>query len=145
MSVKYYDKFINLLKNKFKVRKITKPQKIFIALCQRHKVVYQRQYYLCGKFYDFYLPQYNVLVEVDGTYWHGKGLKHAQRSLMQQKNYINDIYKNTLAKVRNIKLYRFWQGQITNNSIKKILSENKKLEIKKPNDNIFDEDYVGFC
>jgi hypothetical protein len=54
------------------------------------------------------LPEYNVLVEVDGIYWHGKGLKHRQRSLMQQKNYINDIYKDTLAKLKNVKLYRFW-------------------------------------
>lgn len=130
MGIKYYRKVINQYKNKFKVRKVTKPQKIFTALCIKHKIAYQRQYYLRGKFYDFYLPQYDVLVEVDGIYWHGKGLKHAQRTLMQQKNYINDIYKDTLAKIKKIKLYRFWQGEISDSCIRKILNENTKLESK---------------
>ena len=45
---------------------------------------------------------------------------------MQRKNRANDIFKNELAKRREIPLHRIWQGQVSGSRVKKILKEHKK-------------------
>jgi len=62
MGNNYYSKAINLLKKRMKYRRPTSPEKKFIGLCKKYKIKYEREYYLYGKFYDFYLPKYHVLV-----------------------------------------------------------------------------------
>lgn len=47
------------------------------------------------KEYDFYIPSLNLLLEIDGEYWHSL-----------PKNIENDKYKNDLAKVAGYKLLR---------------------------------------
>lgn len=44
----------------------------FIAWCETNAVEYKHQYRIKGirHVYDFYLPQLNCIIEVDGDYWH---------------------------------------------------------------------------
>lgn len=44
----------------------------FAKWCDAHNIEYISQYQLhdCGHRYDFYLPEYNLIVEMDGVYWH---------------------------------------------------------------------------
>jgi len=51
------------------------------------------------RWYDFYLPEFNILIEVDGRYWHPTNNK-------------NDIFKNNLAKKNNFKIVRVWADEI---------------------------------
>jgi very-short-patch-repair endonuclease len=60
-----------------------------------HQLAYTFQYFLDGKYYDFFLPDFNLLVEVDGEYWHR--LSPAIK---------NDIEKHVIARDQGIRLLR---------------------------------------
>jgi len=62
---------------------------------------FKQQFRIENKCYDFYLPNYNILIEVDGRYWHNRN-----------DSIINDKYKNELAKRYNYKLVRIWDDEI---------------------------------
>ena len=52
----------------------TSIEKLFKSWCNDHNIEYEQQYMLTHKsitwLYDFYLPQFNMLVELDGEFWH---------------------------------------------------------------------------
>ena len=55
------------------------------------------------RYYDFHLIEYGVLIEVDGSYWHGERDKPSYVTLMAKKN---DMIKNWLAKKEGYTLIR---------------------------------------
>jgi len=66
--------------------------------------------YLQGyRYYDFKLIGYNVLLEVDGSYWHGERDKPSYVTLMQKKN---DMIKSWLAKKEGYELIRIKEQQL---------------------------------
>jgi very-short-patch-repair endonuclease len=71
------------------------------------------------KWFDFYLPDQNLLIEVDGIYWHGKGVKTKDLNKQQWKTRLNDRLKNILAKNRGYNLLRIWSDEISNVKFKK--------------------------
>ena len=73
------------------------------------------------KWYDFYLPEFNLLIEIDGTYWHGKEVETRYLNKQQWKTRLNDKFKNILAKSRGYKLLRIWSDEINNLNLKEIL------------------------
>jgi len=73
------------------------------------------------KWYDFYIPEHNVLIEIDGVYWHGKNIHTKDLNKQQWNTRKNDRLKNYLAKIKGYKLFRIWSDEIQNFSIKQIL------------------------
>lgn len=41
-----------------------------------------------GHPYDFFLPQYNLIVEIDGTYWHS-----SKEQQLKDKKHVDDAVK----------------------------------------------------
>lgn len=89
------------------------------------------------RFYDFYLPKQRVLIEIDGIYFHGKGLLHEEKNPMQKKNERVDKIKDEWAAMHGIPLIRIWEDDINEHPEKviKMLEESlsifsKKNEIK---------------
>jgi very-short-patch-repair endonuclease len=80
------------------------------------------------KIYDFYLPEHNILIEVDGDFWHcNPDSKHALPEYkVQEINIENDKIKSQWAVDNGYKLLRFWENDINNNIqyIKQTLTEN---------------------
>jgi hypothetical protein len=76
-----------------------------IPYIHNYKISYRPQDALADryKYYDFYLPKFNKLVELHGTYWHPKKLNE-NLSELQIKNYHNDIFKQQLAMNRGYEL-----------------------------------------
>lgn len=77
--------------------------------------------------FDFYLPDYNILIEVDGDFWHCSPTKHLSPVCKTQEiNIENDKIKNKWAQENGYKLLRFWEDDINNNikQIKQTLLEN---------------------
>jgi very-short-patch-repair endonuclease len=77
---------------------------------------YKQYYWLSksgwnSKEYDFYIKELNLLVEVDGTYWHSL-----------PENIENDKYKNEFAEVMNYKLVRIPEEKINMEYIKKLIN-----------------------
>jgi len=75
------------------------------------------QYEVDGFDYDFYIPSKNILIEVDGDYWHGNPEKFTELNSMQRKNRGLDRLKTKHAADRNYQLLRFWENDITTNRL----------------------------
>lgn len=89
------------------------------------------------RFYDFFLPDYRVLIEIDGDFYHGYGKLHEEKNPMQKKNARVDEIKNDWAAMHGIPLIRIWEHEI-NETPEKVLNmlrdrlgvESEKLKIK---------------
>jgi hypothetical protein len=94
-------------------------------------VEYTHSYYIPSikKIYDFYIPSYNILIEVDGDFWHCNPKSFPNPTCKTQEiNLENDQYKNQWALENGYALIRFWEHDINNNikEVKRILLEAMK-------------------
>ena len=78
-----------------------------------------------GRFYDFYCPDANVIIEVDGDFYHGYGLVYEEKSPMQKHNAWVDKVKDEWALRNGIPIIRVWEHDIHNNpeKVMKVLKE----------------------
>jgi very-short-patch-repair endonuclease len=106
-------------------------------------VKYQTQFKAesIGRYYDFYIPSANLLIEIDGDYFHSYNLIYEEMSPMQKKNKRVDKDKDKWAKQHKINLIRIWEHDINDNpsSVMEMLKNeltkntekyNKELEKK---------------
>lgn len=65
-------------------------------------------------FFDFYIPQKKIIIEVDGDFYHcNPNTKYEiPKYEIQKKNKINDRRKNTWCENHNITLLRYWEKDI---------------------------------
>lgn len=109
----------------------TKPELKFESLLRDWKVYYRIEHRVHWKsdrykFYDFYLPDYNLLVEVDGEYHHGKGKKVSEMNELQWDCNRNDRLKNLLSRERGYELVRVWGDEIDSlTSFEDLLNKRK--------------------
>lgn len=81
---------------------------------------YERQYEAkeIGRFYDFKINLKEgdfILIEIDGNYFHGRGLLHEEKNPMQKHNERVDRLKDEWAAIHGIPLIRIWEHDINNN------------------------------
>jgi very-short-patch-repair endonuclease len=78
---------------------------------------YKRQFYIkdIKSFFDFIL--YNqILIEVDGDFWHSNPEFYSEpKYSTQKKNKEKDKIKNEYCKKNNLPLFRFWENEIKTN------------------------------
>ena len=93
----------------------------FELFFQLLNIEFQHSYYINTKenhfIYDFYLPKYKCLIEVDGDFWHcNPDTKYSLPECKTQDiNILNDKQKNQWAQDNGFKLLRFWEDDIKNN------------------------------
>jgi very-short-patch-repair endonuclease len=108
--------------------KMSKPERLMEDILKSHGIEYVYQQEVSGFFYDFYIPSKNILIEVDGDFWHCKpGTKYETPKMPEQvKNVVNDKKKTTVACSNNYTLIRFWESDIQDNRLQvvKTLIEN---------------------
>tara|TARA_R110000868_G_scaffold17137_3_gene75656 strand:- start:8289 stop:8756 length:468 start_codon:yes stop_codon:yes gene_type:complete len=90
----------------------TWPEIEFESILKEMNIKYESQKILKGKIYDYYIPDYNMLCEVDGNYWHGDPEKYEVLSEMQKKTSQNDRYKNIIAKGMGYNIFRVWESEL---------------------------------
>lgn len=103
--------------------------------------IYQFEAKDIGRFYDFYLPNSNLIIEIDGDYWHGNPNKYDQENLRghQKRAQRIDEHKTKWALLHGHPIIHIWEEDIRKNP-KKVLQElQEKLclcdkEVKKKND-----------
>lgn len=98
-------------------------KRILRELHYGYRVNFPIEYNGKTKYYDIFIPSLNLLIEVDGIYWHGKGLKQIDMNPMQRKNRKNDILKNKIAKQSGYKLSRIWEDEISKEKVLCVLSQ----------------------
>jgi len=108
--------------------KMSKPERLMEDILKSHGIEYVYQQEVSGFFYDFYIPSKNILIEVDGDFWHCKpGSPYETPKMPEQvKNVVNDKKKTTVACSNNYTLIRFWESDIQDNRLQvvKTLIEN---------------------
>jgi len=95
----------------------TAPELAFEVMMKSLNIEYTSQKIVGGKIYDFFLEKYNVLIEVDGDYFHANPEKYKPEDLneMQKKSIKTDKRKDIIAKGSGYGLLRFWESDILKN------------------------------
>jgi very-short-patch-repair endonuclease len=93
---------------------MTLPEKGMVNILTELGLTFQSQLIISSFIYDFYVPEFNLIIEVDGDYYHGNPAKYARHELnaMQKKNRRRDRTKTKLATQSNYDLLRFWETDI---------------------------------
>jgi very-short-patch-repair endonuclease len=104
-------------KAKKMANKMTEPERVFANMMKELKIEVELQKVIGKKIFDFYIPSKNMIVEVDGDYWHANPMLYEQKDLnkTQLRNQRNDKYKETLAKGHGFKFERVWEYDLKNN------------------------------
>lgn len=83
----------------------SEPEKMFAKFLDSRNIHYEKQYVLDNKFFDFYIPESKLLVEIDGEFYHPLNLEECKYDF-QIRNYYNDIEKNSIAQKYNLTIKR---------------------------------------
>jgi very-short-patch-repair endonuclease len=114
--------------------KKTDIESLFEDILQELEIPYQLKFRIYDKEkidfwfkeYDFLILNTNILIEVDGDYWHGNKKIFEQLSDFQKSVQENDKIKEMFAKKNGYEIVRFWGSDIkknyeeVKNTIKKI-------------------------
>lgn len=116
----------------------TKPEQIVQRCLESLKINFIPQYKLIVdgiyRYFDFMLPELNVLIEVDGDFWHANPAIYDRNNLheVQIRTINNDTIKNEMVSKTNIKLIRFWASEVTSEvfieTLKQVLYEKSKTK-----------------
>jgi len=112
--------------HKFKKSKL---ESNFELLLKKLNIEYITQYLLCGYNFDFYLPKYDLIIEVDGDFYHCNPKKYPKGPIYESQKLTlkNDKIKNNICKNSSgLRLLRFWEDDIKNN-LEYVISEIKKI------------------
>jgi G:T-mismatch repair DNA endonuclease (very short patch repair protein)/endogenous inhibitor of DNA gyrase (YacG/DUF329 family) len=124
---------LSVINAKEPTKKGTKPEKLFAEKLQRWGIPFIFQKSLpwkkgWKKWFDFYIPEWNMLIEVDGEYWHGKDIKTGDLNKQQWNTRKNDRLKNYLAKKQDYKLLRLWSLEIGKLTLEQLKTYNIEHE-----------------
>lgn len=110
--------------------KMTEPEIIFSEMMNEIEVEFETQKVIGNKIYDFYIPSKNMIVEVDGDYWHANPLIYEGKELnkIQTRNVKNDKFKDVLAVGNGFELERVWEYDLKNNYEEQKKRFNKLLK-----------------
>lgn len=98
------------------LRSGNKLEKAFQEILTELGISFTHQYMVENHNYDFYIESSNLLIEVDGDFWHvNEERGFTIKSKIQVRNLENDAKKNQLAKQKGYVLLRFWEYDIKNN------------------------------
>jgi very-short-patch-repair endonuclease len=110
----------------------SKLENLFANILDLLDIKYSTKFYAkdIKAFYDFYIPEHNIIIEVDGDFWHcNPDSKHSEAKYeSQKKNLVRDKEKEQWTINNGYKLLRFWENDINNNikQVKQTLLENCK-------------------
>lgn len=79
------------------------------------EINYFSQKIVKDKIFDYYIPKLNLLIEVDGDYFHGFGKEYNELNEIQKRSNRNDKEKDILAKGLGYDILRFWEHDINDN------------------------------
>lgn len=102
----------------------------FESLLTKLGVEFETQHPVNGYLFDIYIENKNLLIEVDGDWYHCNPKIHPEaKSVIQKQVVSNDIRKNKVASDNNFKLLRFWESDINNDVDSVILRLKKELNL----------------
>jgi|ERR1035437_5454892 very-short-patch-repair endonuclease len=94
-------------------KKPTAPERLFKSLLEELDMKFETQKIVDGKIFDFYIPEKNLIIEVDGNYFHAKDIEIKDMSRMQRKSVNNDKKKDEIAVNNGYQIERVWESDLT--------------------------------
>ena len=90
----------------------SKLEKEFALFLKRIGIDFETQYQVGYKFYDFKVKGKNILIELDGDFYHGNPEIFTEGPInkIQIDARKNDLFKDKLAKGNGFKLIRIWEN-----------------------------------
>ena len=94
---------------------------------------YQYEVKEIGRWYDFYLPDHNLIIEIDGSYYHADPRVVSEDKLtpMHKHNMRVDEYKNRWALAHGIPILRIWEKDINEHPTQVFEALKKRLGLEK--------------
>lgn len=104
----------------FSHRKMNKLEKLVADVLDSHNIQYHFQFFInkegVCKSYDFKLKDTNIILEIDGDFWHGN--KTSKVKFEKYKTVqLNDILKTKLAEDNGYQVIRYWESDIKKNPL----------------------------
>lgn len=97
-------------------------------ILKKYNIRYIEQFLYKGKHFDFLLVDFNIILECDGDWHHGKDVLLEDMTPTQLATYNNDNEKNKLIKNSKYTLHRYWGSDIEKNDFE---TKIKELWVKK--------------
>lgn len=116
-SIGCYNKWAANYRNYY----ISKPERLFKKKLKESDAIddFEHQFHLEGKFYDFRAG--NILIEVDGTWWHGKGKSIEELEELRKEIRQNDLEKDDIAEQNGFEIVRIWTDEINDVEPKELI------------------------
>lgn len=85
-----------------------------------------------GRFFDYYLVDHNLIIEIDGSYWHGdpRVVKEENLTYVQKRAKRVDAYKDKWALEHGIPIMRIWEKDIRERPNEVMAELKKRLYIE---------------
>jgi G:T-mismatch repair DNA endonuclease (very short patch repair protein) len=107
-----------MISNGIMPQTLTKPHRKINTLLASHGVDFENEHPEQYHSIDIYLPEYNLMIEIMGDYWHAHPLKYNINKLtnQQRKSIKQDKSKHTyVKKYENIEILYLWEKDINEN------------------------------
>lgn len=112
------EKALLQIQNQHGFYKDTKPELKMKEILTELNIPFEHQFKLRNHLFDFHILNTNILIEVDGDYWHSNPKIYSKLNKTQQKQKERDIKHSTIVKTNNFILLRFWESDILKNTEK---------------------------
>jgi very-short-patch-repair endonuclease len=109
--------------------KDTKPEREFASLLNLNNIKYEKQKPVMKYRCDFYIPRYNLIVEIDGDYWHANPKKYNENDLIgPAKKTASSIWESDKNKTSDILkegygILRYWASDLKNITHEKVFED----------------------
>lgn len=107
-----------MISNGIMPQTLTKPHRKINTLLESHEIDFENEHPEKYHSIDIYLPEYNLMIEIMGNYWHAHPLKYNINQLtnQQRKSIKQDKSKHTyVKKYKNIEILYLWEKDINEN------------------------------
>lgn len=110
---------IQTLSNEGFPQTLTRPHQMICTILDQYSINYDNEHIFKYYSVDIYLPDYNLIIEVMGDFWHANPLKYTYEHLhkIQYKDIKRDKSKHTyIKKYYNIEILYLWEDDIINHT-----------------------------
>lgn len=111
----FLKKLNRIKKNASKLnKKKTWPEIEFEKILKELSINFESQKILGTKIYDYYIPENNMIIEIQGDYWHGNPMFFENLNKIQIRNKKNDEFKKIQAIGMGYKYDEVWENELKN-------------------------------
>ena len=116
----------NILPNK---SKDTKCELTVAHMLSLNGIIFIKQFHVPRFYCDFYLPDYNLIIEVDGDYWHANPSKYSANDFIGPKKlfahqiWARDLYKKQKLEELGYQVMSIWESDLKNKSAQQLFED----------------------